>query len=117
MFRLGLACSFSLYCLLPANFVRSDEGVRETPSGFTALFNGQDLTGWHGRQRDLDPRKWEAASQAKRDAWNADMAAHWSVKDGALVNDGQGVYLTTDKEYGDKNVAYGFYQFLKFMLL
>jgi hypothetical protein len=101
MFRLGLACSFSLYCLLPANFVLGEEGVRETPAGFTALFNGQDLTGWHGRQRDLDPRKFEEASQVKRDAWNADMREHWTVVDGALVNDGEGVYLTTDKEYGD----------------
>ncbi len=30
-----------------------------------------------------------------------DMKKHWRVEDGVIVNDGQGVYLTTDKDYGD----------------
>ena len=29
------------------------------------------------------------------------MKKHWKVQDGVIVNDGQGVYLTTDKDYGD----------------
>lgn len=74
--------------------------AQEVPKGFTALFNGQDLTGWHGRPH-LDPRKWPDVDQAKRDEWAADMREHWTVKEGALVNDGHGVYLTTNDEYGD----------------
>ncbi|QDV28122.1 3-keto-disaccharide hydrolase [Aureliella helgolandensis] len=70
------------------------------PEGFTALFNGKDLTGWHG-QPHLDPRKWDATPAEKRSEWNQDMSEHWTVKEGALVNDGHGVYLTTDKQYGD----------------
>jgi len=30
-----------------------------------------------------------------------DARAHWTVENGELVNDGHGVYLTTNKEYGD----------------
>ena len=26
----------------------------KAPEGFTAIFNGKDLTGWHGRQGDFD---------------------------------------------------------------
>ena len=29
------------------------------------------------------------------------LRAHWSVENGELVNDGHGLYLTTDKDYGD----------------
>ena len=29
------------------------------------------------------------------------MKKHWRVENGVIVNDGQGVYLTTDKDYGD----------------
>ena len=29
------------------------------------------------------------------------MKKHWRVEDGVIVNDGQGAYLTTDKDYGD----------------
>jgi hypothetical protein len=72
----------------------------QVPEGFVALFNGRDLEGWHGCPH-LDPRKWDSIDQDKRDQWNADMNQHWKVIDGNLVNDGQGVYLTTDREYGD----------------
>ena len=30
-----------------------------------------------------------------------DLKKHWRVDDGVIINDGQGVYLTTDKDYGD----------------
>lgn len=38
---------------------------------------------------------------AKQAEWNADMAAHWLVQNGELVNDGQGVFLTTEQSFGD----------------
>jgi Domain of Unknown Function (DUF1080) len=76
------------------------------PSGFTPLFNGKDLSGWHGMPT-FDPRKLTEMSEEDRAKhiveWTADAKKHWSVdeKDGCLVNDGQGAYLTTDKQYGD----------------
>ena len=74
------------------------------PEGFTALFNGKDLTGWHGMGHfnpyDLAKMSPEERA-AKREADMKDAQAHWTVEDGELVNDGQGVYLTTDKSYRD----------------
>src|SRR4029077_7809665 len=43
----------------------------------------------------------EADRKAQIDKWTADAKKHWTVEDGALVNDGHGAYLTTDKEFGD----------------
>ena len=72
--------------------------------GFTTLFNGSDFSGWHG-QKTMDPRTFNALSadeKAKVLAEGAeDMTKHWKVQDGVIVNDGQGVYLTTDKDFGD----------------
>ncbi len=73
------------------------------PPGFTALFNGKDLDGWHGFNDD--PRTvWslDAAKKAERRAKDlVEFKKHWSVENGELVNDGDGPYATTDKEYGD----------------
>jgi hypothetical protein len=76
----------------------------QPPPGFTALFNGRDLTGWRGGDT-FDPRQWLALPEAERKAkdaeWTADMRLHWRVADGELVNDGQGKYATTELDYGD----------------
>jgi Domain of Unknown Function (DUF1080) len=74
------------------------------PAGFTPLFNGQDLTGWRGGDT-FDHRKLlampaeERAGQIKK--WTDTMKAHWRAENGELVNDGQGAYATTEKDYGD----------------
>jgi hypothetical protein len=75
------------------------------PKGFMALFNGKDLSNWHGEET-MDPRKFkqmsEADLQAKRKADQENALKHWRVDaNGDLVNDGEGAYLTTDKEFGD----------------
>ena len=74
------------------------------PSGFTALYNGRDLTGWRGGDT-FDHRRYLAmpeADRAKQDAeWTADMRAHWRAEGVELVNDGKGKYATTVKDYGD----------------
>lgn len=87
------------------------------PPGFTALFNGKDLTGWFG-WGTRDPAELWAMSAEERadyrrrsieggllDAKGVDkeehLLAHWSVADGELVNDGSGLYATTDHDYGD----------------
>lgn len=76
----------------------------QPPEGFEKLFNGQDLSGWHGMGH-FSPIKLAAMSEADRDAKRAkdidDLKQHWSVESGEIVNDGKGVYLTTDKQYGD----------------
>lgn len=84
-----------------------DRPLNTAPEGFTNLFNGKELSGWRGRQQDYSPYA-EAkltAEQlaAKQQAWNADMAKHWRVDEakGEIVSDGKGVYLTTNKDYGD----------------
>jgi hypothetical protein len=80
---------------------RPASGSRE---GFTKLFNGTDFTGWHGL-KTMDPREFEALSSDEKSKVLAEgaenMKKHWRVEDGVIVNDGQGVYLTTDKDYGD----------------
>jgi hypothetical protein len=76
----------------------------DPPKGFTALFNGKDFTGWHGMPH-FDPYQLDAAKPAERDAqiakWTEDALKHWKVENGELVNDGNGAYLTTDREFGD----------------
>jgi hypothetical protein len=71
------------------------------PVGFRAIFNGQDLKGWHG----LNPHSAEKLKgderKANLDQQRAEFSQHWRVEDGALVNDGHGPYATTDEEFGD----------------
>lgn len=74
------------------------------PANFEALFNGRDLEGWHGMPH-FDPRELAAMDpaerQQKRATDTADAKLHWSVENGELVNDGEGAYLTTDREFRD----------------
>ena len=71
------------------------------PEGFRALFNGKDLSGWHGfnphQGLKLTGEK-KAADLAKQ---RADFPLHWRVENGELVNAGTGPYATTDEEFGD----------------
>ncbi|MSR26058.1 MAG: DUF1080 domain-containing protein, partial [Planctomycetaceae bacterium] len=75
-----------------------------TPAGFTALFNGSDLSGWRGRPH-FDPAAEAALAPEERSAkqaeWDADMRQHWKVEGGEIVSDGHGVFLSTDRDYGD----------------
>lgn len=84
------------------------------PPGFTSLFNGKDLSGWYGWGTQ-DPASLRAMSPEEQRTYkrqsvegglkgpnsNEHIQAHWRVEDGVLVNDGKGLYLTTDKDYGD----------------
>ena len=95
-------------CALPA----ASRGEDAPPSGFTALFDGKDLAGWYG-WGTRDPREMltqppevlaaykkqsiEGGPTVKQDH----ILAHWKVENGELANDGQGLFLTTDKDYGD----------------
>lgn len=74
------------------------------PAGFQALFNGTDLSGWWGLKTE-DPAGWMALPpeelMAKKTASLKDIRKHWRAEDGVLVNDGKGLFLTTDKNYAD----------------
>lgn len=98
--------------VLPTPAVRADD----PPPGFTALFNGKDLTGWRGgttfdhrkllampeADRAEQIRKWTAAdSKGSLLEVNAAGKPHWTVENGELVNDGFGAYATTEKDFGD----------------
>jgi hypothetical protein len=50
----------------------------QPPEGFTALFNGKDLTGW-----------------------KADPQGHWKAENGVMVYDGKAGNLATEKSFGD----------------
>ena len=74
------------------------------PEGFTALFNGKDLTGWQGlvelpkrEKLAADPEKLAAAQKEA----NEKFLPHWTVVDGALHYDGKGQSLQTAKDYKD----------------
>ena len=74
------------------------------PDGFTALFNGKDLEGWWGLSTE-NPAKWMALSPeklaAKKKKSIEDIKKHWTIEGDELVNDGHGLFLSTEKNYGD----------------
>lgn len=76
----------------------------EAPEGFRPLFNGTDLTGWHGMPH-FDPRDLARMPPEMREKqiteWTDDAKKHWSVENEELVNDGHGAYLVTDEEFTD----------------
>ena len=71
------------------------------PEGFRALFNGKDLSGWHG----LNPHQGLKLTGEKKAAdltkQRADFPLHWRMENGELVNAGTGPYATTDEDFGD----------------
>jgi HEAT repeat protein len=71
--------------------------------GFVPIFNGEDLTGWHGLVENPIARAKMAKSElaAKQAEADRKMLTHWSVRDGTVVFNGNGDNLCTDKEYGD----------------
>ncbi|MBM4061333.1 MAG: DUF1080 domain-containing protein [Planctomycetes bacterium] len=79
-------------------------GQADPATGCRPLWNGRDLTGWHG-QRHFDPYKLAAMPAEPRQKLRAEddatVARHWRVESGELVNDGDGAYLTTDEVFGD----------------
>lgn len=74
------------------------------PAGFRPIFNGKDLAGWHGVSTE-NPSKMAALTPEQRKEAREkslpDIQQHWSVQGADLVNDGHGLYLTTDESFGD----------------
>ncbi len=90
-------------------------GQNVAPAGFTAIFNGKDLSRWYGWSTK-DPTELQKMSPEERADYKRKSVegglpegkrgaehinAHWKVENGEIVNDGKGLYLTTDKDYGD----------------
>ncbi|MEX2670809.1 MAG: DUF1080 domain-containing protein [Phycisphaeraceae bacterium] len=82
----------------------AERPLNQPPKGFQALFNGENLEGWHGMPH-FDPRELWAMDENERQEqlaeWTRVARNHWTVEDGVLINDGHGPYMTTAKEYGD----------------
>jgi len=81
--------------------------LNQPPEGFTALFNGKDLSGWKGLLKGPydNPAKRATLAADERaklqEEADKDMQAHWKAEDGVLVFDGKGRSLCTAKDYGD----------------
>lgn len=74
------------------------------PTGFQALFNGEDLSGWKGlADKNANKRRALRGNELKEAQSAADqvMREHWAVVNGVLTYDGKGQSLCTDKDYGD----------------
>jgi hypothetical protein len=95
---------FLLVGALLAPTAPATAGEAQPPQGFTALFNGKDLTGWHG-MATMDSSKLAALSEAELKAqieiWTAEAVKRWTVDKGELVQDGTGPWLSTDAGLGD----------------
>jgi lysophospholipase L1-like esterase len=90
--------------LVPLAALAADPPADNTPPpGFTALFNGKDLSGWKGLVADPPKRAKMSPEELARAQEEADgsMREHWKVEDGVLAFDGKGQSLVTSKDYGD----------------
>jgi hypothetical protein len=90
--------------LFVAHAARGEDKLNTPPEGFTALFNGKDLTGWKGLVGNPKTRAAMSAEELATKQEEADKRAfqHWTVQDGILVYDGTGkISLCTAKDYGD----------------
>ncbi len=72
------------------------------PPGFTALFNGKDLTNWQGlidikARAKMTPEQREAAQKKA----NEKFLPNWVVKNGILHYDGKSQSLQTIKDFGN----------------
>lgn len=95
--RCGVAM---VWALLVASAL-ADPPAPQPPEGFRALFNGRDLTGWHG----FNPHAVGSRTGPEREELlkrqRSEFTQHWRVENGELVNTGTGPYATTDEEFGD----------------
>ena len=91
----------SLAIVLLHNAGTADESKDNVPPrGFTALFNGKDLSGWQGlielpRRDKMSPGERAKAQKAANDKY----LPHWTVKEGVIHYDGKGQSLCVLPSY------------------
>jgi hypothetical protein len=98
------ALSLCLVGLLLAADEKSASQINVPPKGFTALFNGKDLTNWQGLVPIKDRMKLAGDKEGydKRvQAANKKALPHWTISEGVLYYDGKGDSLQTVKDYGN----------------
>jgi Domain of Unknown Function (DUF1080) len=83
-----------------------DHPLNVPPAGFTALFNGMDLTNWKGLVSPAGgpPARAKMSAEELAEAQekaDQQMRDHWKVVDGLLTYDGKGQSLCTAKDYQD----------------
>jgi hypothetical protein len=98
----SLALCLGLVGLAVAADEKSPGPINTPPKGFTALFNGKDLTNWQGVVTMKERAKLSPDEYAKKvKAMTAKVFPHWTVADGVLHYDGKGDSLQTAKDYGN----------------
>lgn len=100
---MSLVYSILILSLFAGQIWADERPPNVPPEGFTALFNGTDLTGWKGlvsKPHERAAMSSEKLAEAQKAA-DLRMHAHWQVEDGALVFDGKGDSLCTAKDYAD----------------
>lgn len=77
--------------------------VMPPDEGFKPMFNGKDLTGWHGLVENPIARAKMKKMELERKQAEADMLvpSSWSVKDGCIMFNGKGDNLCSIAQYGD----------------
>ncbi len=107
----------AVWSMIIATMLPTQAQTSSTESGSNPLFNGTDLSGWYGWSTRDPQELWamspEEQAEYKRKSIEGGLLkadgkpaadninAHWRVENGELINDGHGLYLTTDKDYGD----------------
>ncbi len=104
MFRIlkfPTVCIIAL-CFVPGIAVAQQQNV--CPEGFESLFDGTNLDHWTTLETQ-DPRKFTAldddAQKKLIEEGQLAKAKFWRVEAGEIVNDGDGPYLTTLKDFQD----------------
>jgi hypothetical protein len=87
----------------PGHFYEDNLPENIPPAGFSALFDGHDLTGWKGLVADPPHRAAMTPEKLSAEQKKADgrMREHWKATNGFLLFDGHGENLCTARDYGD----------------
>jgi hypothetical protein len=97
----------ALLAFVAVSAVAQNKPLNTPPAGFTAIFDGNDLTGWRGIKGDYSPHIQAslppADLAAMQTTWNELRDQHWRVdtEKHEIVSDGQSVFLGTAKDYAD----------------
>ena len=102
--RIALLSALAAVCFVATLSTNARAEHNKAPEGYTALFDGKTLDGWWGfgtehynKYMKLSPE--DFAKMREKSLKN--IKKHWRVEDGELVNDGKGLYMTTNKFYGN----------------